>query len=126
MVFECVLEWNQFLNRMPFWLIPKNQMFEWWKQQDGYGPCELHYTKFIRMLGQAHMPVEARALFVEMCGLGLRPSVVTYTCLLQSYAERGQFEEAELLLKDMILSGDAKPNAVTYTGRSQACTVTSM
>lgn len=70
------------------------------------------------MLGQARMPTEARALFIEMCGVGIRPSVVTYTCLLQSYAERGQFEEAELILEDMILSGDAKPNAVTYTGGS--------
>ncbi|KAG0580990.1 hypothetical protein KC19_4G216100 [Ceratodon purpureus] len=92
------------------------EMFKWWKQQDGYRSCELHYTKFIRMLGKAHMPVQARALFVEMCGLGLRPSAVTYTCLLQSCAECGQFEEAELLLKDMVLSGDAKPNTVTYTG----------
>lgn len=104
----------------------KNQIFKWWKQQNGYRSCELHYTKFIRMLGQAHMPVEARALFVEMCGLGLRPSVVTYTCLLQSYAERGHFEEAELLLRDMVLSGDAKPNTVTYTGASQASAVTSI
>ncbi|XP_024374179.1 pentatricopeptide repeat-containing protein At3g42630 isoform X2 [Physcomitrium patens] len=89
-------------------------------EQDGYRPCELHYTKFIRMLGQARMPTEARALFIEMCGVGIRPSVVTYTCLLQSYAERGQFEEAELILEDMILSGDAKPNAVTYTGLMHA------
>lgn len=98
----------------------KIQVFKWWKQQDGYRRCELHYTKFIRMLGQAQMPTEARALFIEMCELGLRPSVVTYTCLLQSYAERGQFEEAELILRDMILSEDAKPNTVTYTGRSQS------
>jgi pentatricopeptide repeat protein len=67
------------------------------------------------------MPTEARALFVQICDLGLRPSVATYTCLLQSYAERGQFEEAELILRDMVLSGDAKPNTITYTGsRSKA------
>lgn len=91
-------------------------MFKWWKRQEDYRPCELQYTKFIRMLGQAHMPTEARALFIEMSELGLRQSVATYTCLLQSYAERGLFEEAELVLRDMVLSGDAKPNTITYTG----------
>ncbi|KAG0632113.1 hypothetical protein M758_1G304700 [Ceratodon purpureus] len=92
------------------------EVFKWWKRQDGYRPCELHYTRFIRMLGQAHMSTDARLLFVEMCELGLRPSVATYTCLLQSYAERGLFDEAELILRDMVLSGDAKPNTITYTG----------
>lgn len=111
-VFWAVVEYLHSHRRMHEAL----EVFEWWKQQDGYRRCELHYTKFIRMLGQAQMPTEARALFVEMCELGLRPSVVTYTCLLQSYAERGLFEEAELILKDMVLSGDAKPNAVSYTG----------
>ncbi|XP_024370334.1 uncharacterized protein [Physcomitrium patens] len=92
------------------------EVFKWWQQQDGYKPYELYYTKIIRMLGQAHMPTEARTLFIEMCELGLRPSVVTYTYLLQGYAERGEFEEAEQILRDMILSGDAKPNTTTYAG----------
>lgn len=69
------------------------------------------------------MPTEARTLFIEMCELGLRPSVVTYTYLLQGYAERGEFEEAEQILRDMILSGDAKPNTTTYAGKSQASPV---
>lgn len=54
------------------------------------------------MLGQVHLPTEVQALFIEMCELGLRSSVVTYTYLLQSYAERGQIEDAEQILTDMI------------------------
>lgn len=91
-------------------------MFEWWKLREGYRARELHYTKFMRMLGSAHMPKEAQHLFDEMCGLGIRPSVATYTCLLQCYAECGYFQRAEEVLKEMVLSGDAKPNTVTYTG----------
>lgn len=72
--------------------------------------------KFIRILGQAHMPREAHKLFNEMRELGLPLSVAVYTCLLQCYAECGHFEEAEDILKEMISSSDAKPNTVTYTG----------
>ncbi|KAL3684815.1 hypothetical protein R1sor_002837 [Riccia sorocarpa] len=98
-------------NRVPEILL----VFEWWKQQANYTPRELHYVRFMRMCGYAHMVDECKELFDEMVSVGIQPTVGTYSCLLQCYAEAGLFDKAEETLDIMIEAG-LKPNAVTYTG----------
>ncbi|BBN00143.1 protein MpPPR_6 [Marchantia polymorpha subsp. ruderalis] len=90
-------------------------VFEWWKRQDNYTPRELHYARFIRMCGHAKLVDRAQKLFDEMVSVGIEPTVGTYSCLLQGYAEAGLFHEAKQILEAMLEAG-LKPNAVTYTG----------
>ncbi|KAL2653065.1 hypothetical protein R1flu_021193 [Riccia fluitans] len=90
-------------------------VFEWWKQQANYTPRELHYVRFMRMCGYAHLVDRCKELFDEMVSVGIQPTVGTYTCLLQCYAEAGLFDKAEETL-DLMLEAGLKPNAVTYTG----------
>lgn len=91
------------------------QVFDWWKLQANYTAREKHYTTFIRMLGRIRRPEVALELFDEMKTLGIQPSVVTHSALLQSFVDSGLFDRAERILKEMVNNG-IQPNAVTYTG----------
>lgn len=91
------------------------QVFEWWRHQANYVATEQDYTGFISICGHARMPEEAQKLFNEMIRLDLRPTVATYSCLLQGCAEVGDFDRANEILAEMKEVG-VKPNTITYTG----------
>eukprot|EP00250_Pteridium_aquilinum_P018421 c24082_g1_i1 orf=632-1771(+) len=67
------------------------------------------------MLGMAKRPDISQQLFDEMKAFGLQPGLVSYTALLQSYAESGYFDRAEELVRQM-LENSIQPNAATFNG----------
>ncbi|XP_002966251.2 pentatricopeptide repeat-containing protein At3g42630 [Selaginella moellendorffii] len=95
------------------------QAFEWWKQQPGYRAREEHFVRFMVMASKAGQPHAAQGVFDGMEAMQVRPSVVGFSALVQSYAESGEVEGAQSAMKRMLDTG-IQPNVVTYGGLIRA------
>ncbi|KAH7439281.1 hypothetical protein KP509_04G053500 [Ceratopteris richardii] len=77
------------------------QAFAHWRQMKDYKPPEKYFAKFMRILGAAKRPDISQLLFNEMISMGLQPSLLSYTALIDCYAEAGCLDYAEELVRKM-------------------------
>lgn len=81
------------------------------------------YTAAIRALGRTARWQEARRVFDSMGGHGLRPTALTFGCMLAAYEQAGQAGPALALLDRMRRATDPalRPTEVCFNSAMSAC-----
>lgn len=98
------------------------QIFALLRQQHWYEPKCQTYTKLLMMLGKCRKPEEASLLFKVMLSEGLKPTVDTYTALVNAYAQSGLLHKAFDIVEDMKSVTNCKPDIFTYSILLNSCT----
>ncbi|KAI3997743.1 hypothetical protein MKX01_007630 [Papaver californicum] len=96
------------------------QVFDSWKNIEKTRIDEVNYEKIVLLLGEAGLMEEAVTLLHEMKGHGFGASFRVYNCIIHGLANRRDFENALMFLKEMVEEIGVKPRVETYNGLLQA------
>ncbi|XP_016436361.2 pentatricopeptide repeat-containing protein At4g37170-like [Nicotiana tabacum] len=83
----------------------------------GFDPCSFAASTLVHMYAKCGSVDSAYKVFKRL----LRPDVVSWTSLINGYAQNGQPNEA-LRLFDLLLKSGTQPDHITFVGVLSACT----
>ncbi|GAA0138277.1 hypothetical protein LIER_00054 [Lithospermum erythrorhizon] len=76
-------------------------------------------SALITMYAQCGVMLDARLVFCEM---GVR-NIVSWTAMISGYVQNGMLEEGLDTLRELVVAGDNKPNAITLASALPACSL---